>query len=233
MRRTYSRDVFDRLAEDIVAGRIAPGTNLEERTLASQFAISRTPVREALRQLVGTGLAETRAGGGVTVARIDGQRLSDMFEALGELEGLCARLSAQRMTQMERQKLRRCDAECHEAAGRNDATRFASLNEEFHQLIYAGAHNDSVGQITRSFRQRMRPFRVPAFHVIAGRVRTSVDEHREIVEAIVAGDIERAGQAMRAHVASTSVSVIDHFERVRSGLAREPRAEAEGASLAR
>jgi len=115
----------------------------------------------------------------------------------------------------------------------SQATRFASLNEEFHQLIYAGAHNDSVGQITRSFRQRMRPFRVPAFHVIAGRVRTSVDEHREIVEAIVAGDIERAGQAMRAHVASTSVSVIDHFERVRSGLAREPRAEADGASLAR
>ena len=106
MRRTYSRDVFDRLAEDIVAGRIPPGTNLEERSLASQCAISRTPVREALRQLVGTGLAETRAGGGVTVARIDGQRLSDMFEALGELEGLCARLSAQRMTQMERQKLR-------------------------------------------------------------------------------------------------------------------------------
>jgi DNA-binding GntR family transcriptional regulator len=233
MRRTLSRDVFDRLAEDIVAGRIQPGTNLEERTLASQFAISRTPVREALRQLVGTGLAETRSGGGVTVARIDGQRLSDMFEALGELEGLCARLSAQRMTEMERQKLRRCDAACHDAASRNDAAQFSSLNEEFHQLVYAGAHNDSVGQIMRSFRQRLRPFRVPALHVIAGRVRTSVDEHRNIVDAIVVGDIERAGQAMRAHVASTSVSVIDHFERMRAGHDTQTRAEPEAASLAR
>jgi DNA-binding GntR family transcriptional regulator len=233
MRRTHSQDAFDRLANDVVAGRIEPGTKLEERTLAKQFSISRTPVREALRQLVGTGLAETRAGGGVTVARIDGQRLSDMFEALGELEGLCARLSAQRMTQMERHKLRRCDADCHEAAGRNDAARFAALNEEFHQLIYAGAHNDSVAQITRSFRQRLRPFRVPAFHVIAGRVRTSVDEHRAIVEAIGAGDVERAGEAMRAHVASTSVSVIDYFERVRSGSAPEPAPQAETARAAR
>lgn len=219
MRRTHSQGVFDQLASDIVAGRIQPGSKLEERSLANQFAISRTPVREALRQLVGTGLVEARSGGGVTVARIDGQRLSDMFEALGELEGLCARLSAQRMTQMERHKLRRCDADCHEAAAGNDAAKFASLNEHFHQLIYAGAHNESLGQITRSFRQRLRPFRVPGFYVIAGRVKTSVDEHREIVEAISGGDVERAAQATRAHVASTSVSVIDYFERLRSELA--------------
>lgn len=218
-RRTRSRDVFDRLANEIVAGRIEPGARLEERALARQFAISRTPVREALRQLIGTSLAEIQANGGVTVARIDGHRLSDMFEALGELEGLCARLAAQRMTQMERQKLRRCDARCHDAAVSNDAPGFAGMNDEFHQLIYVGAHNESVAQITQAFRQRLRPFRVPAFYVIAGRVRTSVDEHREIVEAIVASEPERSAQAMRAHVASTSVSVIDYFEKVRAGLA--------------
>ena len=211
--------MFERLANDIVAGRIEPGARLEERTLATQFAISRTPVREALRQLIGTGLAELQATGGVTVARIDGQRLSDMFEALGELEGLCARLAAQRMTQIERQKLRRCDAHCHDAAQKNDATGFAGMNDEFHRLIHAGAHNDSIAQIVQAYRQRLRPFRVPAFHVIAGRVRTSVDEHREVVEAILASEPERTAQAMRAHVASTSVSVIDYFEKVRAGLA--------------
>jgi len=219
MRKTHARQVFDGLANDIVAGRIEPGRKLEDRAIAKQFNVSRTPVREALRQLVGTGLAESRPGGGVTVARIDGDRLSDMFEALGELEGLCARLSAERMTQMERQKLRRCDAGCQQAADANDASVFAAMNEEFHQLIYQGAHNDSVAQITQAFRQRLRPFRVPTFYVIAGRVHSSVEEHHLIVESIVAGEAERAGQAMRAHVASTSVSVIDYFEKVRSGLA--------------
>jgi DNA-binding GntR family transcriptional regulator len=219
MRKTHSQDVFQRLANDIVAGRIEPGSKLEDRAIAKQFAVSRTPVREALRQLVGTGLAEAGVRGGVTVARIDGHRLNDMFEALGELEGLCARLSAQRMTQIERQKLRRCDAKCQEAASRNDAGGFAALNEEFHELIYSGTHNASVRQITQAFRQRLRPFRVPTFHLISGRVRSSVYVHHDMVEAIVAADEERECQAMRSHVAATSVSVIDYFEKVRAGLA--------------
>lgn len=218
MRKTYSQDVFTALANAIVAGEIEPGEKLEERTLAKQYSVSRTPVREALRQLIGTGLAENLPGGGVTVARIDGHRLSDMFEALGELEGLCARLSAQRMTQIERQKLRLCEEACVQAAQAEAAGAFAAENERFHTLIYQGAHNDSIAQLTQLFRQRMAPFRVPTFYVIAGRARSSVAEHRSIVEAIIDGDVDRACQAMRSHVAATSVSVIDYFDKVRAGL---------------
>jgi DNA-binding GntR family transcriptional regulator len=218
MRKTHSQDVFTALANAIVAGSIEPGQKLEERALARQFSVSRTPGREALRQLIGTGLAENGQRGGVTVARIDGHRLGDMFEALGELEGLCARLSAQRMTQIERQKLRLAEEACRQAASAEDAGAFASQNERFHHLIYVGTHNHSVAQITQAFRQRMAPFRVPTFYVIAGRARSSVEEHRAIVDAIVDGDGERSCQAMRSHVATTSVSVIDYFDKVRAGL---------------
>jgi DNA-binding GntR family transcriptional regulator len=215
MRKTHSSDVFQALADDIVAGRIEPGRKLEERALARQFAVSRTPVREALRQLIGTGLAESRARGGVTVARIDGHRLSDMFEGLGELEGLCARLAAHRMTEMERQKLRLAQRACHDAAASADAGDFAASNERFHQLIYRGTHNESLAQMSLAFRQRLAPFRVPTFYVIAGRVRTSLEEHDQIVDAIMAGDGDRACNSTRRHVAATSVSVIEHFESVR------------------
>jgi DNA-binding GntR family transcriptional regulator len=218
MRKTHSQDIFKALANAIVAGSIEPGQKLEERALAKQFSVSRTPIREALRQLIGTGLAENRPSGGVTVARIDGHQLGDMFEALGELEGLCARLSAQRMTQIERQKLRLAEESCRQAALAEDAGAFAAQNERLHCLIYLGTHNQSVAQLTQAFRQRMAPFRVPAFHVIAGRARSSVEEHRAIVDAIVDGEGDRACQAMRTHVATTSVSVIDHFDRVRAGL---------------
>lgn len=218
MRKTHSQDVFTSLANAIVAGSIEPGQKLEERALAKQFSVSRTPIREALRQLIGTGLAENRPSGGVTVARIDGHQLGDMFEALGELEGLCARLSAQRMTEIERHKLRLAEEACRQSASAEDAGAFASQNERFHNLIYVGTHNHSVAQITQAFRQRMAPFRVPTFYVIAGRARSSVEEHRAIVEAIVGSDGERACQAMRSHVATTSVSVIDYFDKVRAGL---------------
>ena len=148
--------------------------------------------------------------------------LGEMFEALGELEGLCAKWSALRMSEIERQKLGILTAECAKSVEANDFARFAVVNEKFHQVIYAGTHNASLQQITQSFRQRLAPFRVPALFLIEGRINSSLVEHREILDAIAKGDGDRASHAMRTHVASASVSVIDHFEKVRAGIVPKP-----------
>ena len=222
MRSTRSQELFRKLADDIVAGDIAPGERLDEIAIARQFAVSRTPVREALRQLNGAGLVEARSVGGFAAARIDGVQLGEMFEALGELEGLCAKWSALRMSEIERQKLGILTAECAKSVDANDFARFAVVNEKFHQVIYAGTHNASLQQITQSFRQRLAPFRVPALFLIEGRINSSLVEHREILDAIAKGDGDRASHAMRTHVASAIVSVIDHFEKVRAGIVPKP-----------
>src|ERR1700684_4470515 len=93
------------LADEIVRGALPPGAALDETEIAQRFSVSRTPVREALRQLVASGLVDARAHRGAVVAQPSLDRLNGMFEAMAELEALCAGLAAERMTAVERQAL--------------------------------------------------------------------------------------------------------------------------------
>ena len=95
---------------------------------------------------------------------------------------------------------------------------FAALNNEFHEAIYVGAHNPSIASVTRSFRQRLAPFR--ALQFVPGRTEYSFHEHDEIVRAIVSSDAERAYGLMRDHVIGTGLQVIEHFSR--NGKAEKP-----------
>lgn len=217
MRKTRSQEILTKLANDVVTASIPPGQKLDEQLIARKFSVSRTPVREALRQLSGMGLAEKRPGGGLMAAQIEASQLTEMFETMGELEGICAKFSALRMTEIERHQLRALSETGFKAAESNDVVEYARLNEAFHESIYNGAHNASIKKLTMEFRRRLAPFRIPIISMSEARVESSVLEHKAIVSAIVAADGDESLQAMRRHVASTSASVIDYFERMRSG----------------
>lgn len=88
-------------------GQIAPGERLDEAGLAARFGVSRTPIREALRQLTVMGLVDSRPHRGVVVTEITAEKLAELFELMTELEASCARLAAQRMTPGERRELSR------------------------------------------------------------------------------------------------------------------------------
>jgi DNA-binding GntR family transcriptional regulator len=205
---TLSDEIFHALARDILSGTLEPGGRLDEPSICRKFNVSRTPIREALRRLSGTGLVEITPRKGVTVARIDATQLSEMFEALAEFEGLCAKLSAVRMTPLEKKRLELVNAsrQARIAEGEKD---FATLNNEFHELIYQGTHNSSIASVTRSFRQRLAPFR--AFQFVPGKTEYSFHDHDDIVRAITSGDADRAYSEMRDHVIGTGLQVIEHF----------------------
>jgi DNA-binding GntR family transcriptional regulator len=209
---TLSDDIFHALAKDILSGKYEPGERLDEPSICRKFKVSRTPIREALRRLSGTGLVEITPRKGVTVARIDAEQLNDMFEALAEFEGLCARLSAVRMTILEKRRLEILNESRRSriAGGEKD---FVALNNEFHESIYQGSHNSSIAAATRNFRQRLAPFR--ALQFVPGQTEYSFHEHDEIVNAIVSSDPERAYKVMRDHVIGTGLQVIEHFSRDR------------------
>src|SRR5271169_448955 len=103
---TRAEELRLQLADEIVRGGLPPGAALDETDLARRFNVSRTPVREALRQLAASGLVDARAHRGAVVAQPSIERLSGMFEAMAELEALCAGLAAERMTPAERHRLR-------------------------------------------------------------------------------------------------------------------------------
>lgn len=217
---TQSGSIVDslvqRLADEIVDGRLLPGVRLDEVGLATRFGVSRTPVREALRQLEATGMLQRRPSRGVEVATVTPDRLADMFEAMAEMEALCARLAAQRMTARERQAFGRL----HERSGRHvekgDEARYEESNRRFHEALYDGAHNAEIAGMALAMRARLTPFRRAQFRV-AGRLEQSHAEHALVVAAVMQRDPAAADAAMRAHIRTVS-DASEHYRasRVRS-----------------
>lgn len=189
----------DDLAEAILSGEFAPGSRLDEQLLAQRYSVSRTPVREALRQLATTGLIEIRPRRSAVVASVTPAQLEELFIAMGELEATCARLSALSMGPTERRRLQALHDEMKDLAAANDTLAFADANHALHSLIYKGAHNSVIAELALSIRRRLSPFRRAQFN-LEGRLPRSLAEHDAVVAAIMRGDAEGAHAAMLHHV---------------------------------
>jgi DNA-binding GntR family transcriptional regulator len=187
------------IADEIVSGVLEPGTPLDEQELATRFGVSRTPVREAIRQLSASGLVSVRPHRGAVVALPTPSQLNDMFEAMAELEALCAGLAARNMTVPERRGLEALHNDLRLLVHEGDPASYHAKNEAFHAAIYAGSHNGYLAELTLMTRIRVAPFRRAQFRA-TGRLGGSYQEHDLIVQAILRGDHQGAGEAMRAHI---------------------------------
>jgi DNA-binding GntR family transcriptional regulator len=196
---TRAEELRLQLADEIVRGVLPPGAGLDETDIAKRFNVSRTPVREALRQLAASGLVDARAHRGAVVARPSLERLTGMFEAMAELEALCAGLAAERMQPVERQRLEAVHEELRVLSHAGNPDRFHEVNERFHNTIYAGSQNGYIAEITLATRVRVQPFRRAQFRNL-GRLAKSHAEHDRVVVAILRGDRTGAAAAMRAHI---------------------------------
>jgi DNA-binding GntR family transcriptional regulator len=199
MKVTRAEELRLQLADEIVRGVLAPGAPLDETDIARRFNVSRTPVREALRQLAASGLVDARAHRGAVVARPSIERLTGMFEAMAELEALCASLAAERMSPVERHRLEAVHEELRVLSYAGNPDRFHEVNERFHNTIYAGSQNAYIAEMTLATRVRVQPFRRAQFRNL-GRLAKSHAEHDRVVVAIMRGDRTGAAVAMRAHI---------------------------------
>ncbi len=232
---TLSQSIAQMLATDIIARRLTSGVRLDEASIAKRFKVSRTPVRDALRQLVATQLIEYFPRRGFSVARIDKETLKDMFEGLGEIEALCAGLCALRASPTERATLELIHGRAVGAAKRRDPHAYAEVNEEFHAAIYTGAHNATLKNIALDVRQRLAPFRSDLFFQ-RDRIRTSLQEHEQITRAILDQDSGRASSVSRLHATHTAINVMGHLTNGKSnwpGGAPTPRGSAPAAGSRR
>jgi DNA-binding GntR family transcriptional regulator len=197
--RTLAESIRLQLADDIIRGFLAPGAILDETDLAKRFQVSRTPVREAIRQLAASGLVESRAHRGSVVAWPSHERLIGMFEVMAELEAMCAARAAARATPEQRRALAAVHEELRAMIQSGDPQRYHEINEAFHATIYAGAHNAYLAEITVGTRLRVGPFRRAQFRNL-GRLAKSHAEHDAVVKAIMRGDRTGAAEAMRYHI---------------------------------
>jgi DNA-binding GntR family transcriptional regulator len=202
---TRAEALAQQLADEIVAGRLTPGTPLEELPLAATYGVSRTPVREALRRLESSGLVETRRRRGAVVARPEPKRLREMFAVMAELEALAAAGCARAMRAADRRELEALHRRMAAMVRGLDLPAYRAANVEFHQALYAGARNGYLSEIAADTRRRLAPFRAAQLEA-PDRLRRSHEEHGAIVTAILRGDGEEAARVMREHLALTEAA---------------------------
>lgn len=184
----------------IFDGTFADGERLDEVQLAEKFAVSRTPVREAIQRLALSGLAEQIPRRGVFVRQPGPVELIEMFEVMAELEAVCARLAATRISDAALAELHATNERCNAAVSAQDADGYYHENEKFHAILYRQSGNSFLEQECSRLHKRLQPFRRMQLR-LRGRLKQSMGEHEAIVAALEEGDGEKAASAIRSHVA--------------------------------
>lgn len=199
VKATRSNQLRELLEEMIVSGQLRPGTKLDENDFAQRFDVSRTPMREAIKALVATGLLEVRSRQGVWVTAVSIPKLMEMFEMMAIFEGECAKYAARRAMPEEVEQLWAIQKRLEEELKTGDQQKFYDVNAVFHDALYAASHTQFIAEQTRLLRKRVAMYRKHVTY-LPGRMASTIEEHARIIDAIQAKDPRAAMAAAQDHV---------------------------------
>jgi DNA-binding GntR family transcriptional regulator len=145
------------------------------------------------------GIVIVRPRRGAVVADVTPQRLFEMFELMAELEAMCARLAARRMTDADQHALMSAHRACETACLAADPDDYYHKNEAFHCAIYDASHNGFLAEQAIALQRRLRPYRRLQLRV-RNRMAASFNEHMQVVEALLRGDADAASERLRQHI---------------------------------
>lgn len=197
MSSSLADQAYQGLLEAIGAGHLKPGERVRETALAEQLGISRTPIREALQRLARDGLVQLDARNGARIAELSMPAIQELYDLREILEGSTARLAAQSASANDLQRLNAILA--REAEKLDDPVALAKLNKLYHRTLCEAANNRYLMSAVGTFSTTLLllgPTTLAA-HQRAGE---SHAEHRAVVQAIAAGDPDKAEQLMRGHI---------------------------------
>jgi DNA-binding GntR family transcriptional regulator len=194
--KSTNKDAYTLILEAIDTGVYRPGDRLVESELADRLGVSRTPVREALQRLETQSLL-ARDGRSLIVASLDHNQMAELYVVRAELEGLAARLAAKHATPEEKRVLQDMVDEDRKIV--NDPNALARANRRFHKQIHLASHNRFLVQQLDLLHRSMALMATTSL-AAEGRGEVAMQEHQDIVNAIVAGDQSKAYEALRQHI---------------------------------
>lgn len=201
--------VFNNLREIIISGYFRPGENLSERDIAEQLGVSRTPVREAFQKLEKEGLVIYTPKKGVTVPAFSIQQLKDIYHVREQMEGLSARILAEKP---EKDFLQAMRQNIELAAKETDAKKQALINGHFHHLMAQHTENPYLISIFENLHSKISLIRSTSLSY-QDRVITNLKEHLQICDAIESGDPTLAEQVARLHIRNSMKSALAAIEK--------------------
>ena len=199
--------VFHALRRAILTGEFVPGERLMEIHLAQQLGVSRTPVREAIHKLELEGLVTMMPRRGATVAQISERGLKDVLEVRRALDTFCAGLACERMTDEDKQNLRKAFTAFEEAIHTKDTAVIAQADVDFHDIIINSTGNERLISTINNLAEQMYRYR---FEYIkdASQHERLISEHRMLMDAILVDNSEKAMKAARIHIDNQEESIL-------------------------
>jgi DNA-binding GntR family transcriptional regulator len=198
-RASLHDQVARRLREDLIEGVLVPGSRIDEKTLCQRFAVSRTPLREALKVLATEGLIELLPNRGAWVAKLEEQDVRDMFDVMAALEALSGRLACNRITDAEIDDIAALHFRMLAHWRRRERAAYFQTNQAIHEAILEAARNPILSATYRSLAGRIRRARFRA-NMDDVRWTEAVAEHEAILEALRQRDGARLADLLQRHL---------------------------------
>lgn len=202
--------VYEQIRRAIISGEFLPGQHLVERDLALKFKVSRTPIREALRKLELENLVTTTAFKGVMVTDYSTAEVNEYFEIRSVLEGLAARLAAERRSEENLADLQTCLDKSAEALQEGNLENLICWNDQFHMAISKASGSAKLHEMVISVRQQINILRMTS---LIGRPAPNSEEHQNIFWAIKRGYADVAEALMKHHVTMSRQSIVNQKEK--------------------
>jgi len=194
--QTLREKILEKIREDILKGNLRPGEKVAEPELAANFGISRTPIREAFRQLESEGYLTVIPRKGAVVASLSERDVAEFYAIKSILEGYAARIAAERLSEKDLERLEAINERLEKLAKEGDVKTFFRVHNEFHELFIKAAGNDKLGDLITQLVMKFNRPRLASLS-LPGRMEISVQEHRKIIEAFRHKDGEKADNLVR------------------------------------
>lgn len=206
---SLSSRVFRTIRENILSGKYAPEEELKEKTIGEELGVSRTPVREALRQLELEGLVTIIPNKGAYVVGISQKDIRDIYEIRSRLEGLCAKWAAENITKEQLDELEENIylSDFHVAKGNSE--QVLELDNRFHEILYSASGSKEIRHILVDFHHYLQRVRKVTLAEKERAVKSN-GEHRKIVEALKLHDAELAEKLANEHIMNTIRNIDSH-----------------------
>lgn len=219
---TLRERIVEFIKDSVISGRLKPGERVPEQEIAESFGISRTPIREAFRQLESEGFITVTPRKGAVVSPITDRDVREFYAIKSLLEGFAARTSCQTLTPKEIKRLDSLNAQMKRHADRDDVKGFFKLDNQFHDTFLKACGNEKLCALVHHLVQQFERFRITALS-LPGRMKDSVKQHDEIIDAFRkkdAGLVERLVSANAERGRDVLVEEI-HKEK-QHGLSQQP-----------
>ena len=197
--KSLEEQVYSQLEEEILCGLHKKGESLTEMSLSDRLGVSRTPVRSALHRLADDGLVEIIPNKGAVVIGITIDDLIDTYRIRMRLEGLASSMAAGKLSEEDRRALEESVELAEFYMDRQNTEQLKELDTSFHSTIFRASGNRMLYRILSELHRNIRTYRKLSL-TVPGRLEKSMNEHREILSALIAGDAEKADMLTSLHI---------------------------------